>query len=251
MTASRPADRRSGRAAAATAAAGTGRCSSSATQIRATPRRADRSAAVRSRRRRRHPALLVGHDRVPQGRDAHPPEPRCQPRPVRRGQRLPARRRRARDIPMFHIYGLNGLMNAFLAHGVPFVTLPRFELDRPGADPGSSGDALLRGATDHARARSPPARGRLRRVIAAQHRLRRGAARRRAGQRGRRAHRLQVYQAFGMTELSPMSHTTILPDISPVRAAWQHPTPSLDRRRRGPSARCRRGRASSWCAARR
>ena len=31
---------------------------------------------------------------------------------------------------MFHIYGLNGLMNACLAHGVPFVTLPRFELDR-------------------------------------------------------------------------------------------------------------------------
>ena len=67
------------------------RRSSSATRPRATARvhrhaRLDRARAGghdRPGRGRRGPAVLLGHDRHPQGRDAHPPQHRHQPRPAR------------------------------------------------------------------------------------------------------------------------------------------------------------------------
>jgi len=119
-------------------------------------------------------------------------------------------------IPMFHIYGLNGLMNAFLAHDVPFVTLPRFELDR-----------VLTLIQEHrvtrffavppimlALARNPLVDhydlSSLRSVTCAAAPLGAELATEVAKRLG-----CAVIQAFGMTELSPMSHTTSLPDVKP------------------------------------
>jgi acyl-CoA synthetase (AMP-forming)/AMP-acid ligase II len=119
-------------------------------------------------------------------------------------------------IPMFHIYGLNGLMNACLAHGVPFVTLPRFELE-----------AVLSLIQEHritlfygvppvmlALARHPLVDdydlSSLRRISCAAAPLGPELAKEVADRIG-----CPVSQAFGMTELSPMSHTTIMPDLKP------------------------------------
>jgi 4-coumarate--CoA ligase len=119
-------------------------------------------------------------------------------------------------IPMFHIYGLNGLMNAFLAHSVPFVTLPRFDLEQ-----------VLSHIQEHRVTRFyavPPIMlalsqhplvdeydlSSLRSIACAAAPL----GPELAGEVSARID-CHVYQAFGMTELSPMSHTTILPDIKP------------------------------------
>ena len=75
-------------------------------------------------------AVLLGHDVHAQGRDAHPPQHRHQPRPAppadpeRPGDKLLA------VLPFFHIYGLTALMNAPLRNGATVVVLPRFELDQ-------------------------------------------------------------------------------------------------------------------------
>ena len=119
-------------------------------------------------------------------------------------------------IPMFHIYGLNGLMNGFLAHSVPFVTLPRFDLEQ-----------VLSLIEEHRVTRFyavPPimlALARhplvgeydltsLRSIACAAAPLGPELAKEVSDRIG-----CPVYQAFGMTELSPMSHTTILPDVKP------------------------------------
>jgi acyl-CoA synthetase (AMP-forming)/AMP-acid ligase II len=119
-------------------------------------------------------------------------------------------------IPMFHIYGLNGLMNAFLANQVPFVTLPRFDLERV--------LSLMQLHRVTRFAAVPPIM-----LALAQHplvdeydlsslRAISCAAAPLGPELAKQVtERLDchVYQAFGMTELSPMSHTTILPDIKP------------------------------------
>ncbi len=119
-------------------------------------------------------------------------------------------------IPMFHIYGLNGLMNACLAHGVPFVTLPRFDLA-----------SVLSLIQEHRVTRFyavPPVMlalaqhplvdefdlSSLRTISCAAAPLGPELATQVSERIG-----CSVYQAFGMTELSPMSHTTILPDVKP------------------------------------
>ena len=119
-------------------------------------------------------------------------------------------------IPMFHIYGLNGLMNACLAHNVPFVTLPRFDLEQ-----------VLALIEQHRVTRFyavPPIMLALaRHPLVDEHDLSSlrsiacAAAPLGAELADEVAERVgcAVYQAFGMTELSPMSHTTILPDIKP------------------------------------
>ena len=129
---------------------------------------------------------------------------------------------------MFHIYGLNGLMNAFLAHGVPFVTLPRFELDR-----------VLALIHEHrvtrfnavppimlALARNPLVDdfdlSSLRSIACAAAPL--GAE---LADEVADASAARCTRRSGMTELSPMSHTTILPDVQ-VRfeRCGRYPTPS-------------------------
>ena len=79
---------------------------------------AHRAGPRQPRQRRRGPALLVGHHRLPQGGDAHAPQPRRQPRPEPSGHRARARRRWSFAVlPFFHIYGMTVLMNYTLANG--------------------------------------------------------------------------------------------------------------------------------------
>ena len=94
-------------------------------------RRAARRAGAGRSRRRRRAAVLVGHDRPVEGRDAHAPQPR-------RERRADARHRRAcartttfvAVLPFFHIYGMQVLMNTGLRAGATIVTMPRFDLEQ-------------------------------------------------------------------------------------------------------------------------
>ena len=119
-------------------------------------------------------------------------------------------------IPMFHIYGLNGLMNAFLANGIPFVTLPRFDLEQVlsliqqhRVTRFSAVPPIMLALAQHPLVDQYDVSS-LREVVCAAAPLGSELAK-------KVAERLDchVYQAFGMTELSPMSHMTILPDIKP------------------------------------
>jgi acyl-CoA synthetase (AMP-forming)/AMP-acid ligase II len=137
-------------------------------------------------------------------------------------------------LPFFHIYGLTVLMNSVLKWGGAVVTLPRFDLED-----------FLRAMQDHhvtrayvappillALAKHPlvdqfdlsslkavtsgaaPLDAQL--ALAAQERLR---------QRGR--HDLIVNQGYGMTELSPVSHTTPDPGLYPPGASGEVPKGSV------------------------
>lgn len=117
-------------------------------------------------------------------------------------------------IPMFHIYGLNGLMNSFLAQGVPFVTLPRFELgtvlgliQEHRVTRFSAVPPIMLALAKHPLVDDYDLSS-LRGVVCAAAPLGPELAREVTDRLG-----CHVHQAFGMTELSPMSHSTILPDI--------------------------------------
>ena len=119
-------------------------------------------------------------------------------------------------LPMFHIYGLNAMLNAFLAHSVPFVTLPRFDLEQ-----------VLSLIQEHLVTRFfavPPIMLALaRHPVVAEYDLSslRSIACAAAPlgpeleQEVRDRIGCPVYQAYGMTELSPLSHMVILPDVKP------------------------------------
>ncbi|MGY1618694.1 4-coumarate--CoA ligase family protein [Geodermatophilus sp. SYSU D00691] len=137
-------------------------------------------------------------------------------------------------LPFFHIYGLTVLMNQGLAWGGAVVTLPRFDLED-----------FLRTIQDHKITRAfvaPPILLALAKhplvdqydlssltsilsgaapldealANAAQERLRRGAD---SG--------VTVAQGYGMTELSPVSHTTPDPGAEPPGAAGAVPKGSV------------------------
>ncbi len=97
---------------------------------RAVRRAARRAGAGRSRRPRRA-AVLVGHDRADQGRDAHatatswPTSRRCSPAPTSSEDET-----FIAVLPFFHIYGMQVLMNTGLRAGATIVTMPRFDLEQ-------------------------------------------------------------------------------------------------------------------------
>jgi acyl-CoA synthetase (AMP-forming)/AMP-acid ligase II len=117
-------------------------------------------------------------------------------------------------IPMFHIYGMNGLMNSLLAEGVPFVTLPRFDLEKAVSLIAEHrvSDFFAVPPMVLALARHPLVDNydlsSLRRVTCAAAPLGADLAAEASARLG-----CPIVQAFGMTELSPMSHITILPDV--------------------------------------
>ena len=81
--------------------------------------------------RRRRAAVLVGHHRPSQGRDAHPPQPRRQHRPVRDATcAIEDDEVVLAVLPFFHIYGMQVLMNDGLPRGATIVTMPRFDLEQ-------------------------------------------------------------------------------------------------------------------------
>ncbi len=137
-------------------------------------------------------------------------------------------------LPFFHIYGLTVLMNCGLAWGGAIVTLPRFDLED-----------FLRAIQEHkvtwafvvppillAVAKHPvvdrfdlsslryidsgaaPLSGDL--ALAAEQRLRKGAD---SG--------VLVFQGYGMTELSPVSHTTPAPALYPAGVTGPVPKGSV------------------------
>ena len=76
----------------------------------------------------RRAALLVGHDRHPQGRHAHAPQPGRERRAVPPEHR-PARADRVLAVlPFFHIYGMTVLLNLALRQRASLVTMPKFDL---------------------------------------------------------------------------------------------------------------------------
>jgi 4-coumarate--CoA ligase len=110
-------------------------------------------------------------------------------------------------LPFFHIYGMNVLMNTYLAHGAALVTMPRFDLE-----------ALLRHIQTHRTKRlfvAPPVA-----IALAKHPMvsdfdlsalkvvMSAAAPLGADVAGAVAARLgcAVIQGYGMTELSPLTH---------------------------------------------
>ena len=77
----------------------------------------------------RRAAVQLGHDGQPQGRDAHPPQPRGQ----RRADPAACRTCVADDrvlavLPFFHIYGMTVLLNAALHARARLVIMPSFDL---------------------------------------------------------------------------------------------------------------------------
>ena len=175
--------------------------------------RRGRRAAGRDDRRRDDlvvAAVLERHDRAAQGRDAHAPQPRRQPRPdpgVRRAR--PRTTCSIAVLPFFHIYGMQRDHEPRAARAARrVVTMPRFDLEQF--------LALIqeyrvtprqRRAADRAGAGQAPAGRRVRRLEPASssspapRRWARAAPRRCSQRLG-----CPVKQGYGMTELSPVTH---------------------------------------------
>ena len=109
--------------------------------------------------RPRRAAVLERHHRPAQGRDAHPPQPRRQPRA--RSTRLS---RSTHDdtligvLPFFHIYGMTVIMNQGLRSGATIVTMPRFDLERLPRPRGGARASPAPTSCRRSRSRSPSTR---------------------------------------------------------------------------------------------
>ena len=74
-------------------------------------------------------AVLLGHDRQAQGRDAHPPQPGGQRRADPLADGIVADDVVLAVLPFFHIYGMTVLLNVALHARAQLVTMPSFDLD--------------------------------------------------------------------------------------------------------------------------
>ena len=142
------------------------------------------------------------------------------------------------------------------ARGAPWSRMPRFDLEQfLRALAGAPGHGRLPRAADRARAGQAPARRRVRPVHAAAALLGRGAARRRAARACSERLGCRVMQGYGLTETSPVTHTTppTRRRIKPGPVGLPRPQHRVQDRRRRDRRRARAGpaRARSGCAARR
>ena len=77
---------------------------------------------------RRGAAVLLGHHRHPQGRDAEPPQPGGERGAVQSALDIDADDRVLAVLPFFHIYGMTVLLNLALRKRASLVTMPKFDL---------------------------------------------------------------------------------------------------------------------------